>query len=372
MTFSIFMQVEADSSPFGYIFNILYLLFFLIYMLYGQKIQMWTMLREINSAVGKLKKFKDDSRNVAISVIKETIGTKTDPTPRVDQYLEYFTTFPSNLDPAGIVSKLEHIIDVRDTRFKDEIKIIAPGIDETKASNLEGVLEVALALNYVYRVVRHFYLLGKKMMSYLLIMQIQMQLPILMQQAKAYAGAAKAFAYGQPIGDGAGAMVAAKLMHGKKHREIAKDIVAAQISISGRKVFVLKAKGPGANIGKYGVAIQKLIKRNKKKATVIMIDAGLKFEGEKTGSTVEGVGTAIGGIGIDQFKIEEAASKFKIPLNSVVIRMSIAESVAPMKKEIAEGVNEALAKVRRLIKERTKKGDVAIVVGVGNTVGIGQ
>jgi len=369
--FPIFAGLSADGSPFGYIFNLLYLLFFLFFMLYGQKLQMWTMLREINGAVEKLQKYKDDAREVAIKVIKEKGKGKDDPTPRIDQYLEYFTTFPSDLDPAGIVGKLEHIIDVRDRRFKDEIKIIAPEIEETESSNLEGVLEVALALNYVYRVVRHFYLLGKKMMSYFVIMQIQMQLPILMQEAKAYAGAVNAFAYGQPIGDGAGAMVAARLMHGKRYREIAKDIVSAQISMDGRKVHVLKAKGPGANIGKYGDAIQKLIKKHKK-ATLIMVDAGLKFEGEETGHTIEGVGTAIGGIGIDQFKIEEIASKFKTPLNAVVIRMSITESVAPMRKEIVDGVNDAIGKVKRLIKERTKKGDVAIVVGVGNTVGIGQ
>ena len=45
-------------------------------------------------------------------------------------------------------------------------------------------------------------------------MQIQMILPMVMKEAEAYASALKAFAYGQPIGDGAGPLIAAKLMHG--------------------------------------------------------------------------------------------------------------------------------------------------------------
>jgi hypothetical protein len=36
------------------------------------------------------------------------------------------------LIPAGVVWKLEHILDVRDARFKDEVKIMAPAADEIK------------------------------------------------------------------------------------------------------------------------------------------------------------------------------------------------------------------------------------------------
>jgi len=367
------VQQLGDGSPLGYIFNLLYLLLFVFFMLYGQKLQVWTMLREIGSAMNELKRFRDDAQNVAVSVVREADKTAADPTPRINQYLEYFTTIPIDIDPSGIVPKIEHILDVRDQRLKDEVKLLAPSADTTQIEDLEGVLEVALALNYIYRVVKHYYLLGKKMMSYMVIMQIQMQLPLIMQEAKAYSNAVRAFAYGQPIGDGAGALVAAKMMQGTKSEEVAKDIVAAEVPVEGRRAFILKARGPGANIGKYGDAVQNIIKKCRKKvAMVIMIDAALKYEGEKTGDTAEGVGTAIGGIGVDRFKIEETATKFKLPLNAVIIKESVEESVAPMTKEIVDGVQTAIARIKRLINERTKKDDIIIVVGVGNTVGIGQ
>ena len=37
---------------------------------------------------------------------------------RVDRFLEYFTIGPQSMDPAGIVYKLDHILDVRDERIE--------------------------------------------------------------------------------------------------------------------------------------------------------------------------------------------------------------------------------------------------------------
>ena len=101
---------------------------------------------------------------------------------------------------------------------------MAPKADETQLNNLENTLEAAMALNMIYKIIRHFYLLGKKTNSLYTILQIQMVLPMIMKQAEAYAHALRAFAVGQPIGDGAGALVAAKLMQGHKTKEIARDV----------------------------------------------------------------------------------------------------------------------------------------------------
>ena len=138
------------------------------------------------------------------------------------------------MDPAGIVYKLDHILDVRDERLKDEVKLMAPACDDVQVNNLENTLEAAMALNFIYKVVRHYYIQGKKTLSLYVIMQIQMILPMVMKEAEAYASALKAFAYGQPIGDGAGPLVAAKLMHGYEIRKLPKDCVMATVPFEGR------------------------------------------------------------------------------------------------------------------------------------------
>jgi hypothetical protein len=355
------------------ILSILFYVVFIVFLFYGQRIQMYVMIREVEGSLYKLKYIKEEGRKITIETIKEIGKPQTDPSARVDRYLEYFTISPQSMDPAGIVYKLEHILDVRDTRLKDEVKIMAPESDEVQINNLENTLEAAMALNFIYKVVRHFYIQGKKTLSLYIIMQLQMILPLVMKEAEAYASALKAFADGQPIGDGAGPLVAARLMHGYETRKVPKDCVVASVPIEGRTAFIIKAEGPGGNVGKPGEAVKAVIGENKGKiATVIMIDAGLKLEGEKVGAVAEGIGAAIGGPGVDQFKIEEAVVKYKIPLNAVVVKEDIGDAVSPMRKEISDSADTVIERVKNVILERTKEGDKLVIVGVGNTIGIGQ
>lgn len=364
---------QLFPEEFSWILNLLIYGFFFVFMFYGQRIQTYIMLREVESSLYKLKYIKDKGRRIAIETIKEIGKPQTDPTTRVDRFLEYFTISPQTIDPAGVVWKLEHILNVRDARFKDEIKLMAPAADKTQTNNLENTLEAAMALNYIYKIIRHFYLLGKKTLSLYIIMQIQMILPLIMREAEAYANALKAFADGQPIGDGAGALVAAKLTYGHPTRKIAKDCIVATVPIEGRTAYVTKAEGPGGNVGKPGDAIKTIIEENEGKiATIIMVDAALKLEGEQVGEIAEGVGAAIGGPGVDQFKIEESILKYHIPINAVIIKEDIGDAVSPMRKEIFDAVDKATERIRQVILEKTKEGDNVIIAGVGNSIGIGQ
>jgi hypothetical protein len=357
----------------GWILQIAWLLFFVVFMFYGQRIQLYVMLREIEGSISRLKIFRDEGRKKAIQTIKEVGKPEGDPTARVDQFLEYFALPPQNMDPAGIVWKLEHLLDVMDERFKDEVKMMAPAADITQIRNLENTLEVALDLNYFYKIVRHFYILGKKTVSLYVIMQLQMILPLIMRMAEAYASALKAFTFGQPIGDGAGALVAAKLMQGYEKRKIPKDCVVATVPFEGRTAYVIKAEGPGGNVGKPGDAIKQIIEENEGKiANIIMIDAGEKYEGEESGEVAEGIGAIIGGPGVDQFKIEETTLKYKIPVNAIKIKEDIGDSISPMRKEIFDAINTAIDRIKRVVQERSREGDAVIIAGIGNSMGIGQ
>jgi hypothetical protein len=355
------------------ILSLLTYVFFIVLIFYGQRIQMYVMIREVESSLHKLKYIKEEGRKVAIEAIKEIGKPTTDPTARVDRYLEYFTIGPQSMDPAGVVYKLDHILDVRDERLKDEVKMMAPSSDEIQINNLENTLEAAMALNFIYKVIRHYYILGKKTLSLYVIMQIQMILPMVMKEAEAYASALKAFSFGQPIGDGVGPLIAAKLMHGYEVRKLPKDCVMATVPIEGRTCLIIKATGPGGNVGKPGDAVEAVIEENEGKiGNVIMIDAGLKLEGEDVGEVIEGIGSAIGGPGVDAFKIEEKLTKYKIPINAIIIKEDIGDAVSPMRKEINDAVDKAIERVRSVILERTKEGDKVIIVGVGNSIGVGQ
>jgi len=316
---------------------------------------------------------KNDAKGILFKTVKEVGKPTIDPTTTLNRLLEQFMISPVDMDPAGIVYKFDHLLDVRDAKFKDDVKGIAPAADDSQVNNLENLVEGTLALNTIYRIIRHFYLLGKKTSSFYIILQIQMILPLVMQEAEALVGACKAFSQGQPIGDGVGPLIISRLMRGKETRKVEKDIVVAETLIDGRKVFLLKAEGPGGNVGKPGDAIRRLVEESEGKISmIVMIDAALKFEGEDTGEIGEGIGAAIGGIGTERFKIEEEAQKFKIPVYAMIVKESIQEAILPMKKSIAESVDKAISRVKNLILERSKEGDAVIVAGIGNTIGVGQ
>jgi len=123
-------------------------------------------------------------------------------------------------------------------------------------------------------------------------------------------------------------------------------------------------------LGRPGDAVEKIASKNRI-SRIITIDAAAKLEGERTGSVAEGVGVAMGGPGIDRSYIEDVAVKYKIPLDSIIVKMKSEEAITPMKKEIKDAVPLAISRVKEAIA-RSKKGEKIIIVGVGNTSGVGN
>ena len=359
------------SGGINNIINILFVVSFLAFMVFGQQIQSRIALMQIDGAVRKLENMRNEATGLTLKMLREIGKAKEDPAPKLNSLLEQFLIAPVDMDPAGIVKKFDHLLDVRETKFKSDVARIAPEATPPQVNNLENLVEAAWALNFMYKIVRHLYLLGKKTFSIFVIFQLQAFLPLIMQEAEAYQGATKAFAEGHPIGDGAGALVVTRLLRDSERRKVEKDMLAAETVIEGRRVIGLKAEGPGGNVGKPGDAIRQILEENNGKASmIIMVDAALKLEGEKTGEVTEGVGAAIGGIGTERFKIEEEATKFGIPVYAIVIKQSILEAVTTMKKEIADAAEPVIEHIKRLILEHTKEGELVIVAGIGNTAGI--
>jgi hypothetical protein len=362
----------GQGGTIGNIINLLWIGSFFAFIVFGQQIQSRIALMQIDGAVRRLENMSIEAKSLTLRTLRDVGKPKDDPAPRLNSLLEQFLIEPVSMDPAGVVPKFDHLLDVREAKFKSDVARIAPEASPSQVNNLENLVEAAWALNYMFKVVRHLYLLGKKTFSVLVIFQLQAFLPLIMQEAEAYTGASKAFAEGHPIGDGAGPLVASKLMRGHEVRKYEKDMLGAETTIEGRRVIALKAEGPGGNVGKPGDAIRQVLEENNGKAAmIVMVDAALKLEGEKTGEVAEGIGAAIGGIGTERFKIEEEATKFGIPVFAVVIKQSILEAVTTMRKDIAEAADPVIEKIKRLILERTKEGELVIVAGIGNTAGVG-
>jgi hypothetical protein len=353
--------------------NVLWLVSILVFFVYGQRLQVYIITGEISRALNRLKVMRDKSRKEAIDYFISSGKASGDITPRIDEFLDYVTIMPVDMDPNGIVGKLQHLTNTRDERVRAEVAQLIPNSDPTKLSVAENILEIATSLNQIHKIVRHYYLLGKKTNSYMLLFQLQMIMPMVLQEADALINAVDTFKLGQPIGDGIGPVIASRYMLNLPKQVVGKDTVMAVTEYKGRTLYVLKAEGPMGYVGEPGVAIQKLVEEMKVPLNaIIMVDAALKLEGEKTGEIAEGVGAAIGGIGVDKFKIEEVSSTQKIPVYAILVKQSLLEAITIMRKEIAEASDKVQVLINRVIEEKTKEGDKVLLAGIGNTLGVGQ
>ena len=352
------------------------LLSFFFYPILGQRLQLINVLRDIDRKLFRLKLMRDDVRQRTISALKQAGTDLTDEEleKRLDAILDYFYIPPESMDPAGVVYKLEHILEIGENRFEDQVAALVKTDDLHRVKTLTNLVEVARAMNLIYRIVRHYYLLGRKTSNYFLAIQVQMMMPMILELAEAYRQASFAFYNGQPIGDGAGVLVAAKLAREIKAVTVDESIKDTTVMLGeweGRKVYIVRAKGPGGTVGRPGEAVKKVIEMEGKVDTVITIDAALKLEGEETGKIAEGAGVAIGGPGIDKFKIETIAKEKNVSLYAIAIFQSIAEAITPMRESISKATEQALEKVKEIIRKYVPERGVVIVAGIGNTVGIG-
>ncbi len=342
---------------------------FFILMFYGQRIQTSMMLVSVKKNLGKLEKLRGQAHTAVLNSALRFKGDKKMVESRIDRLTGSFAITPVNMDPAGVVGKLEHVLDTYDENLRTEVKTIATGATDAEVNTLSNQMEISIGLDQMYRVVRHFYLLARKQGGILALYQLQMAMPQIMEEAEAYSSAITAFEKGEPIGDGIGPLIASKMAGGAQPSEIEQDTLMYETGIDGRNVLLVKAKGPGGSVGKPGIAVEKLIE-TKNPSLVVTVDAALKFEGENSGEVAEGVGAAIGGPGVDRYHIEQSAVKHKVPMIAIVVKMSNKEAISQMTQQVRLAVDEAMRRVKNTIDARSKSGDTVIVAGIGNTMGI--
>ncbi|MGH2638883.1 MAG: DUF1512 family protein, partial [Rhabdochlamydiaceae bacterium] len=318
-----------------------------LFLFWGPRMQVFTVLREVKTSMEKLSGLREKSRKEALDYLIVNCKAPKEVQQRLEQTLEYFTIMPVDMDPSGLVGKVEHVIRLQDDRMRDEIRRMAPQADAIQVSVAQNILEVATSLNQVFKIVRHFYIQGQKTKSYFILVQLQMIMPMLLQEADALVSAIDAFKEAQPIGDGLGPMVVGKFMLGKDKITIERETVYSKTEYKGRTLLVMKAEGPIGTVGRPHIGVEKLLNDpNNKVNALIMVDAALKLEGEITGEIAEGIGAAIGGIGVEKFRIEKAAVGSDIPMYAVVVKQSLIDAISVMKKEIAEASDMTATVVR--------------------------
>jgi len=363
-----FFGTGGDSNPF---MMLIWFLPIILFVFYGQRIQLIITSREIKKKMSELEQFRNDSRNELINYVKQKLTTNGDPIQKLDRFFDYFTIMPVDIDPNGIIPKIHHLVRSREDTTRKQVKSMFSEISTLEITKVQNLLEIVTTLQLLHKIVRHLFLTAKKQNNYPLILPLQMMLPFIMEQAEALKDAIPAFKQAQPIGDGIGPLVVGGMMLNTKKQKAEFETVYSESEFNGRKLILLKAEGPYATVGRPGEATESLIEKLKPNI-IIMVDAALKLEGEDTGSIAQGFGAAIGGIGTDRFKIEAVAAKYNIPILALVVRQSVKDAITLMNKEISDQTENVRSQVYEMITDNSNPNQTVLVIGVGNTMGVAQ
>lgn len=352
----------------GDIGTIIWIILIFVTIFFGPTLMFYQIFWKLDQAAQLLEGLTIEAKRIVIRKIskKPTRQLKD----AINHFLESFIIEPVSLDPFGIIRKIEHLHSLSEEKSKYFVKSIAPRMNSEERANLAMGIAGAISLNQIAKTVRHFVELARKTKNLQIAMLLQLQLSLIEKVSRALLKGTEALTNGWPIGDSIGPLVAAELIDNARTRELDEETLVAQKKIKGRQVLIVKAKGPGGRLGKLGRAVEKLVRRQKI-AKIITIDAAAKLEGEKTGSVAEGVGVAIGGTGVDKAYIEDIATKKKIPLDSIIIKMGQEEAILPMQLEILNSKSRVIKLVEDSI-ERTRERGKIVVVGVGNSSGVGN
>ena len=363
-----FFGMGDDSNPF---MMLVWFLPIILFVFYGQRIQLIITSRDIKKSMSELEQFRNDSRDELINYIKQKLSPNGDPTQKLDRFFDYFTIMPVDIDPNGMIPKIHNLVRSREDTTRKQVKSMFSEISTLEVTKVQNLLEIVTTLQLLHRIVRHLFLTAKKQNNYPLILPLQMMLPFIMEQAEALKDAVPAFKQGQPIGDGIGPLVVGGMMLDTKKQKAEFETVYSESEFNGRKLILLKAEGPYATVGRPGEATESLVEKLKPNM-IIMIDAALKLEGEDTGDIAQGFGAAIGGVGTDRFKIEAIATKHDIPIFAIVVRQSVKDAITLMKKEISDQTEKVRNQVYEMITDNSNPNETVLVIGVGNTLGVAQ
>ncbi|MEZ0394656.1 MAG: DUF1512 domain-containing protein [Desulfurococcaceae archaeon] len=337
----------------------------------NQRIQMKLWAMDVRAKLGVLKRMVDEDR-AKVERALTGLGLQN-PTALVERVMNFFTIEPVEIEPTDIIKRLDHLIRTTDDTIESYLKGVLPNLDEFRLTLLESSLSIVSALNQIYKVVRHYLLTSERENNWVLLMQLELIMPQVLRIAETYHNALDPFMTGKPIGDSAGPLVAHRLLEEAKlisRREL-QDTSIYEALLMDRRVFVIKAKGPGSNVGHPGDVLGKLVDElNGAVDMILTVDAALKLEGEELGEIAEGVGAAIGDPGPEKIAIERAASKYGIPLRALVIKMELRDALNVMRKEVYDACERAVERIKEIIRSETKPFSTIVIAGIGNSLGV--
>ncbi|MEM0380626.1 MAG: DUF1512 domain-containing protein [Desulfurococcaceae archaeon] len=362
-----------NSSDWSSLFFQIFWIIFFIMILTGanQRIQMKLWSLDVRNKLRVMRRYIDED-NKRVENYLRNLGVEN-PQFLIRRLANYFIIEPVSIEPTDIIKRLDHLIRNEETSVRKIVSQYLPNIGEYERSLVETSLVILGVLEQVYKIVQHYLIVSEKENNWILLMQLVLVMPQILKYVEIYHNALDPFLTGKPIGDTIGPYIAFKFIENSDvvSQKVIEDTCVLETRFENRRLFIIKAKGPGSNVGKPGKVLADLIENLKGNVDlVITVDAALKLESERVGEIAEGIGAAIGDPGPEKIAIERATSKYNIPLKAIVVKIGLEDAITTMKKEVYEACERAYEYIRRVILETTPPNSTVILAGIGNTIGV--
>ena len=158
------MGMSDDSNP---LMMLLWILPVIIFIFYGQRIQLFITSGEIKKSIDKLDLFRNESKKELISYLKNNLKPIPNIESKLDRLFEYFTIMPVDIDPNGIMPKINHLIRSREDYTRNQITLLFTEIDKISVTKVQNLVEIVTTLQLMHKVTRHLFLTAKKQKNFL-------------------------------------------------------------------------------------------------------------------------------------------------------------------------------------------------------------
>lgn len=355
-----------DYSSQAIIYFISYILIFLMCFLvsYRQELIFMLEFRKVKHFLNKLEKME-----VSLRELFEKEFARFASPDRAKQIYEHMSNFfvilPEESDPVGSVNRLKRILEIAREQIAKEVSLFAAIENEEDKATVKQVFLELSRLGRIQRLVKHLYITGSKSKNLAGLVQALFQLPFLELSAERCFNILKCYLQEpkQPIGYGIGPLVAKSLMENAEKIDVRNGGVVAEKTLNGKRVIIVRPKGPGARTEEdvSDVLLEEV--RRCKNPSIVLISAQPKLRGENGVKVVQGVGVAVGYEPL-KFELETIASRKKLPLISVLVKLSDKELSSKINDHSRLLVMETLTTVEELVK---KLPEPIIIAGLGNS-----
>src|SRR3989344_6742931 len=130
-----------------------FLLFFVMMFLYP-KLMISQTIWQLEKSAAELEAL--DARAQSITLRKISKSPSKEQRAAVKRFMEFFAVGPVDLDPAGIIRKIDLVSRRADYKFKYFVSQIAPKFSMEEQSNIKNAIAGAMTAHQIANIVRHF------------------------------------------------------------------------------------------------------------------------------------------------------------------------------------------------------------------------